>query len=396
MRFAVPVPRLLFSFGVIAIASADIVMSLVFASLILHFVTYHPFSIGLRDFDFSRFWFVGRHFAIDFAQYWGLTAPPAAPAGLVSTNILSMTQAPLQAWLYPPPVNLVGMLVQFLPPLTSYVVWNLTSLVIATALLCWAGIPWPAALMAVAGPVTALDLFAGQFGLLVGAFMVASLLLADTRPQLAGALACGLWLKPHLGLAMIGLAFSWRPRFLAASILSLGGLALLSLLVEGSTIWIWFFTTSMPVAHRLISGAFLPSLAGSSFSVFWCVRSFGASVPLAWIIQAASSLAALILVVIAWRQPNANSCARMAYTICLGTLMTPYGFSFDLIGFSMAMAAMVAAHQRVRWLFSLLWLAPGLTVFVYIGTGHLFFPFVAIYAAWLCHRMAQPRASAAV
>jgi hypothetical protein len=380
-------PRFGLIAGIVFLICADLLISLAEAQ---HMVRRYDAATGAYDMsqlDFTRLWYVGRRLTIALAGALHLPLPPPpGPAVDFPYDTLSTAAFPLQAWLYPPPVNLLAMLLSCLPLAVSYLVWNVASLVAAAALLRLAGLSWPTVAFGVAGPVTIFNIYEGQFGLIVGALLVAALLLADRRPRLAGALAGLLWLKPHLALALPAIVLPSRRAMIAAGLLSAGLFAGLALLFEGGAIWLWFVTTSMPIARQIISGPFLDSLAESAFSVFWCARSFGLAVPAAWHVQLLATACGFAAVAVAWHVGDAAPRRRMAFTLCVGTLMTPYGFAFDLAGYVMAMAVMLTASRGARRVaFGLLWLAPGLTMASYHETGRVLFPFVAILGCAMCH-----------
>jgi hypothetical protein len=395
MRPARAAPRLGLVIGVTLLGLADLLICIANGQNIWR--RYNPATGGfdMSRLDFSRLWYVGRRLTIDLAQTLHVVVlPPPAPAAVFPYDILSTASFPLQAWLYPPPVNLLAMLFSCIPLSIGYLVWNVASLIVATVLLRLARLSWPVVIMGVAGPVTVANMFEGQFGLVVGALLVSILLLADRRPRLAGALAGLLWLKPHLVLVLPAVVLRRRWAMITASLVSAGLLAGLSVLFEGPSMWAFFVTKSLPIARQIISGPILDDLADNTFSIFWCARSFGTPVPTAWFIQLIFTVAGFAATALAWAPRRADPRRRMAFTLCMSTLMTPYGYAFDLSGYVMAMAAMMAASAGLsRALFALLWLAPGLIMFSYYQTGHILFPFVALFACTLCHpfgRRAQP------
>jgi hypothetical protein len=387
MRPARAAPRLGLVIGVTLLGLADLLICIANGHNIWRRYDPATGSFDMSRLDFSRLWYIGRRLTIDLAQTLHLAAPlPPASATVFPYDILSTARFPLQAWLYPPPVNLLAMLFSCIPLSIGYLVWNVASLVGATMLLRLARLSWPVVIMGVAGPVTVANMFEGQFGLLVGALLVSILLLADRRPRLAGALAGLLWLKPHLVLVLPAVVLRRRWAMIAAGLVSAGVLAGLSVLLEGPGMWVFFATKSLPIARQIISGPFLDDLADDAFSVFWCARSFGVPVPAAWVTQFLATIAGFAATALAWAPRRADPRRRMAFTLCMSALMTPYGYAFDLSGYVMAMAAMMAASAGLaRALFGLLWLAPGLIMFSYFRTGHILFPFVALFASALCH-----------
>jgi hypothetical protein len=77
----------------------------------------------------------------------------------------------------------------------------------------------------------------------------------------------------------------------------------------------------------------------------------------------------------------------MALTICLAVLLTPYGYMYDLVGFSIAMAAMFAlSPAALKPVFALLWLSGGYTGTLEKLTGFVLMPVAAALGAWLIWR----------
>jgi hypothetical protein len=69
----------------------------------------------------------------------------------------------------------------------------------------------------------------------------------------------------------------------------------------------------------------------------------------------------------------------MALTLCLWILLTPYGYVYDLTGFSMAMAAMVVFSPGWRKaIFAVLWLMGGYTLTLSNLTGFVLMPLAAL------------------
>jgi hypothetical protein len=60
-----------------------------------------------------------------------------------------------------------------------------------------------------------------------------------------------------------------------------------------------------------------------------------------------------------WQRPEIDRLDRMALTVFLSLLVTPYGYAHDMVGYSIALAAL--AHRRgwrINILDALLWLWP--------------------------------------
>jgi hypothetical protein len=332
--------------------------------------------------DYSRFWYVGQRL---LKQAGGPALSQDALRQIFPNDILSTAKTPLRAWLYPPTMNLLAMAFALLPLQTSFWAWALFSNLVSGWLLRIAGLPWSAIVLGLLCTANLNNLFGGQSGALLGSILVASLLLMDKRPYIAGILAGCLTLKPQLGFAFVAiLSQRWR-RILPWTILVATGLIGLSIVLQGVGRWIWFFKNAGPIGTRIISGPFRDASPSTSFSVFMMARSFNVSVVSSYVLQFITAGISLAFIAAAWRRPTRSAVRMMAFTVCLATLITPYGFIYDLTGFGIAMAAMfVTANDQQKIVFSILWLMSGYSVPVMLVTDRIIFPLCAILGAIMC------------
>jgi hypothetical protein len=121
-------------------------------------------------------------------------------------------------------------------------------------------------------------------------------------------------------------------------------------------------------------------------TVFFMARSLHAGVRAAWAVQAVSSCIAAFLIWRQWKRPAQDPVRRMALTLCLWILLTPYGYIYDLAGFSVGMAAMfMRAPDRQKPVFGLLWLLGGYTGTLAKLTGCVLMPIAAIAGVLLLY-----------
>jgi len=263
--------------------------------------------------------------------------------------------------------------------------------VVAALLLRRAGLGWGVIVAGLASTAALHDLAGGQNGTLVGGLLVSALLLAEARPGLAGALA----VKPQMALVfpMIVLR-SGSAKLLAVGVLTALALVLLSWLAEGKQAWVWFLTVGRPAATLVAEQPFSVFFPAAGINVFSMARGLGAGLHAAWAWQAGSSVAALGLVWVAWRPSTMASQPRMAFTCALGVLAMPYGFAYDLVAFSLGMAALYPrASGWERLILGLLWLMGGYTITLANHTGLVLFPVFAALGAALAWRLrASPAA----
>ena len=334
--------------------------------------------------DFARFWYVGTRLVVQRAADFGfhIALPPGFTA-IFTLDILSPAQHPELIWLYPPTMGVLAMLFSCLPLWLSFWVWRGVSLIIAAACWRYARLEWPVIFMGLASTAALHDALGGQNGVLMAGFYVAGLLCFETKPRFGGFAAGLLSLKPQLAAALPMILL--RRRYFSAlgtCLLTSLALVVLSILAEGWHSWVWFFTISEPNATRILNAP-AAHLVPGGYTVLMMARSLHAPLAAAWAVQLACTIVAAFFIWRAWGRPDADPVARMAVTASLALLLSPYGYIYDLVSFSVAMAAMCsrAAH---RWpLFALLWLAGGYTDTLENLTGVIFMPLAAIIGAIL-------------
>jgi hypothetical protein len=348
------------------------VMLLAFAAHVLprlRYLTGAPIAGDLPchkpECDFSIFWPAGiLARAGDFAQLYSASAFPDLSAHMLGTS------ARLEPFLYPPPMLLPATAVSFLPFETGAFVWMLGSLILAAALLRWARLPWPVIAAGLLSPAALLGTEIGQTGVLEGAVLVAGLTALTQRPRTAGGLLGLLVLKPQTGILLPFVFLARRDwRAAAACALAVAALTALTTALFGPAVWRAFLTADH--AASVLTAPFdAHTYQGWGVSVFWMARSLGASVALAWTAQALTSAAAIAAL---FRGPST------AAAVCLSLLATPYGFTYDMVGYSLILVWSV--HQRAGRLDVLdaaLFLWPGLCLVVSIATGILLTPLMVL------------------
>jgi hypothetical protein len=301
------------------------------------------------------------------------------------------------SWLYTPPMGLVALAVAALPFGFSFWAWRVGTLLLAAALLRGAGLRWWVIAAGLLGPVELYDMLLGQNGLLTGGLLAASLLMMETRPILAGALAGCLCIKPQIAVLLPAVLSRRRLRAaLLAAVATVAVLAALATAVEGFCSWRLFFTLAQPNAGRILRIPFGHEFQMTGFTVFLMARSLHASLGLAWAAQGICAAAALLAGWWLWREPSeARKIPRMAMTVCLSMLAMPYGFSYDLVAFSVAMAALMPGARPVEVpVLAALWLWPGFTSLITAATGVALLPLAAVIGGGLAARQYFDRAAA--
>ncbi len=337
---------------------------------------------GVPNTFFSLFWYSGLLLNSNFGLHpaalgWAgrvLGAPPVVHLHPLVLN-----------WLYPPTMGLLAMLQGWLPLGFSFFLWRGLYFAISAMLLRRAGLGWGGIIMGLSGPAALLDLSNGENGTLTGGLLVAALMWMETRPLRAGALAGFLCIKPQLGLLLPFILL--RRRFfpaLAGFVLCVGLLVLLTLPLEGMRAWQWFLTGSRQASTHMISASFAGYFPAIGDTVFFMARSFGASLGVAWAVQALASLAAGGVIWRAWANPVPDALARMGVSVSLAVLVMPYGYLYDLVGFSVAMAALaIRAYGARRLAYAALWLLAGYAGIFAPILGRIFMPVAVVLAAFM-------------
>jgi hypothetical protein len=336
--------------------------------------------------DFSMFWYSGTLIWVNFLQSHGVHAELSSWFWSHVSHIVMVSQHPLRlGWLYPPTMGLLAVLYALFPLKFSFWIWRVLALGLAAFLLRYAGLPWRVIVMGLAGPAELHDMVGGQNGAITGGILVSSLLLMDTRPKVAGALAGLLCIKPQMGIALPAILLMRRYAVALGTCLAVAlALIVLTLPLEGWAAWVWFFEWSRHASFHLVATPFHTLFPAGGVTVFFMARSYHASLPEAWFCQAVSSFLGYLLLWRLWREPGADPGLRMVVTICLTILITPYSYLYDLVGYSVAMAVMfMRVTDWRRAVFGLLWVFSGYCGTLAVHTGHITLPVAAALAAAL-------------
>lgn len=339
--------------------------------------------------DFGLFWCAGKELLAQATDRFGIVLRTPAAAQTCQVDILSSSAPMALAWPYPPPMGFLVAPFSLIPLAASFWIWRAVCLLVAAALLRRAGLRWGVIVAGLASTAGLHDLAGGQNGTLIAGIQVSALLLTEARPGWAGALAGTLVIKPQMALVFPAVVL--RPRgmkMLVTGALMVLALVTLSLIVWGKSAWVWFFTVAEPDEVRQAAEPFSVFFPAAGVTVFSMARSLGAGIHTAWGWQAASSIASLGLVWMAWRPGMMTKLPRMALTCALGVLAMPHGFAYDLVAFSLGMAALYPrTNGWKRLAIGLLWLMGGYTITLANVTGLVLFPVFAACGAALAWRL---------
>jgi hypothetical protein len=347
--------------------------------------------------SFAMFWFSGAALLRHAAGMYGLVLAPSAWE-THTLQIPLVVAAPFHVgWLYPPVMGLLSMLYATLPLAASFWVWRGLYFAISAALLRRAGLGWGAIVLGLACPAAMIDFEEGENGTLTGGLAAAALLTMERAPRMAGGLAALLSLKPQTGAALPFILLQPRLRAaLGAGVVTGAVLVLATLLLIGWQSWAWFLLWSPGASSGLVATPFTANFPEAGATVFYMVRSFGQGVHTALAAQLLSSALAAVALWRLWRVPGRPAIPRMAATLALSALLVPYGYLYDLVGFSVGMAAMCLTTSPARKpVYAALWLFAGHSATVAGLTGHVLMPLTSALAAVLAYQESSSASNSA-
>ncbi len=243
-----------------------------------------------------------------------------------------------QQFPFPNPPTFLAVIAPFaaLPYVPALIVWLAITFALylytcASIVGRWQGAVWLGAMI-----VTLANIIAGQNGFLTAALMGSGLLLAPTRPVIAGILLGALAYKPHLGLLLpIALAASGQWRTFAAAAATVTASALAALALFGVEPW-WAFLDNI--------GRFGTAIATERFSVtnklqsaYGFLATSGLPKGLAMTAQVGLAAGLVAQTALVWRSA-APYALKAAWLIAASVLMSPYVYVYDLTLLAIAQA----------------------------------------------------------
>ncbi len=345
---------------------------------------------GRPECDFSQFWPAG---VLARAHQFGALYDPAG--FWAARKLLLLPTAGRIDWIYPPPMLLPSMLISNLPFEWAFAAWTVGLTVLTILILRWARLSWPVVIIGLLSPASLWNVELGQVGALMGALLLAALLMAARAPKRAGALAGLLILKPQIALLLpaVFLARRWFAGIIAATI-TVVAVLLLTLVTLHLDVWRAYLTAGTASAASILRAPFALGYQQFGVSVFWMLRSFGAGPGFSDAAQALATATAMAAAYVLWRRDTTDVPSKAAITICLSLLATPYGFTYDMVAYSLALAMMAQSRNwQIDPLDAILFLWPALCPVVVMRTGLLLTPLVvalaALRTAWQARKAAQ-------
>jgi glycosyl transferase family 87 len=263
---------------------------------------------------------------------------------------------------YPPTYLLFVMPLAMLPYAWSLLAWTVATLAAYLLVMRTIDPARDSLWLAIAFPGALITLTNGQNGFLTLALLGAALLTLERRPILAGVFFGLMSYKPQYGILVpIFLIVTGRWRAIVSASVTVAFLAALSFAMFGAQTWQAFFSSIAFTRHVVLEQG------GSGFeklqSAFAAARLWGAGVATAYVVQAAVSLLAAIVVIWIWRR-TANFELHAAALATAVLLMTPYMMDYDLVILALPIAWLALEARRsgfLSWEKSLLafvWLLP--------------------------------------
>ena len=325
---------------------------------------------------------LGRPLGTDFSNVYAagtyvLGGEPQAPFDpalqLVRERAIFGDATPFYGWHYPPFFLFVAAALALMPYGLALAVWQAVTFafyLLAIRAILAHSLPSPTKdevkaewlLLAVAFPAVFVNLGHGHNGFLTAALFGAALVSLDRRPIVAGILFGLLAYKPQFGVLIpLVLVVTGRWRCFAAATATVALSALATTLAFGPQVWDAFLAstrfTRIVVLEQGDTGWHKIQ------SVFSWVRMWGGSVPLAYAVQGAVTLAAGAALVRLWR--STAPFALKAAALCIAAILaTPYSLDYDMMLLAPAIAFVVAdgcARGFGPWektALAVLWLAP--------------------------------------
>lgn len=290
--------------------------------------------------DFRTFWAAGRLVRRDQAAR---NYAPFAPAiNQRETGVRT------ERWYYPPPTLLIMPLTTLGGFRAGFAVWTVSLMLLGVLLLRWAGVPWAPIGLGLLSPASLWSFNLGQLGFCTGAAFFAALLMIDRQPRRAGALIGALILKPQAALISPFLLLATRRyrSFLAASMLVIG-LAVLTTWAFGWSIWQDFLGAGLESQRHILLAPFPARGQIWGASIFWMLRSFRLPILVSAIGQGIGAIGAVVWAIRVWRDERMDHLAKVACMMCLTLCLTPYGYTDDLCGYSLAILSLVWRRRQL-------------------------------------------------
>lgn len=297
---------------------------------------------------------MGRPLGTDFSNVWtaGWMADHGRAADAWNWDIQHEVQKavhhdrdiPFYGWHYPPPFLIIATLLAQFPYPLALLLWQGMTLTLCVALVRRV-LPGnrDALLVTLGAPVVMVCLGHGQNAFLTASLLGGGMLLLDRRPWVAGMLLGALVYKPQFAVLIpILIAARGNARAFLSAGLTVAALCLLTFAIWGWPVW-RAFLHSLPLTQHIIieAGATGWEKIQSPFSA---IRQWGGSIPLAYAVQSAVALAAILVAALIARRGSME--VRAAAALSAALLCTPYVLDYDHVLLGVAIAFLWADIVR--------------------------------------------------
>ncbi|MBB6485702.1 glycosyltransferase family 87 protein [Rhizobium lusitanum] len=305
----------------------------------------------------------------DFTNLWGgtLMAEKGNVAYLFDAEAyrreLRLILSPLlpdQEWSYPPSMLLIGIPLARLPIFAAYAVWTSGTLLLLFLATKPLDLAWWLRILLIASPAAILNVIFGQNGALTTALLLSGLLLAPSRPIIAGILFGLLTVKPQLGvLVPFCLLASGNYRAILSAAATAVFLVVTTGLLFGFEVWWLFVTETRPLMTAILEAPFPQGYQMNAATIFMLARSFGLGLAASYSFQLIASMAAIVATIWLWRgKMGVDHGSRVCLTATLALVAMPYGYIYDTIPLSVAILYFFVNSRGLLPLLGFAWLYP--------------------------------------
>lgn len=276
-------------------------------------------------------------------------------------------------WSYPPTAILLFMpfsLPSYWASLTLWTVAGSAASLGSAAALCRREHLRPALLLLVVSPAMWLNVETGQNGALTAALLMGGLALLERRPGWAGVLFGLMTFKPHIGVALAVALMAFRAwRAMAAAVATAAALASAATMLFGFEAWRGYVEVSVPYTARILAASY----GGQKLllvSLTSALTQAGLSLNAALVIQSVIAIPVLAALWAAARR-TIDPLRRLALIAAATPLVSPYIWTYDLVGLGAALALRVVgdAGRCPRWILAIGYLSPALSMLCEIFGG---------------------------
>ncbi|MBV9704340.1 MAG: DUF2029 domain-containing protein, partial [Methylobacteriaceae bacterium] len=254
----------------------------------------------------------GRPLGTDFSQVWAAGTfvlegrpekPFDNPAHFERERQLFGDKTQFYGWHYPPYFLALAAVFALFPYALALILWQLGTLPIylatVDAILRGLAPRGPVIVAALAFPAVFVNLGHGHNGFLTAGLLAGGLILLPNRPLIAGMLLGLLAYKPQFGLMLpVALLAGGHWRSIAAAAATIAVMTGATLLAFGDKTWLAFFD-SLTFARQVVLEQGNTGWEKLQ-SAFAAVRMLGGSIPFAYAVQSAITIAVALCLALLW------------------------------------------------------------------------------------------------